>query len=43
MFQKAQTGSTDEYAQIEQTIDTQVLETIYQWLEKQSWDINLKQ
>ena len=35
MFQNAKTGSTDEYAEIEQTIDFEVLEDMVKWLDKQ--------
>jgi len=35
MFQNAKTGSTDEYAEIEETIDFEVLEDMVKWLDKQ--------
>ncbi len=35
MFQTAVTGATNEYAQIEQTLAPEVLESIYLWLKQQ--------
>jgi uncharacterized protein YijF (DUF1287 family) len=35
MFQNAKSGSTDEYADIEETLDVAVLEMMNQWIKKQ--------
>lgn len=35
MFQNAKTGSTQEYAEIDETLNVEVLEIIAKWLEKQ--------
>ncbi len=36
LFQKAQTGSLDEYAQIEETMNPEALEAVRQWIQKQT-------